>query len=65
MIENPTKSIVFHGCFDGNHPKSSEDISDIYEKMPSGEFRDGCIESMATVWAHQTCIPGVLCSNPT
>ena len=32
MLENPTKSIVFHGCFDGNHPRSSEDISGYMNK---------------------------------
>ena len=27
MLENPIKSIIYHGLFNGNHPKSSEDIS--------------------------------------
>ena len=32
MLENPSKSTVFHGCFDGNHPKSSEDKSGYMKK---------------------------------
>ena len=32
MLENSTKSIVLHGCFDGNGPKSSEDISGYMKK---------------------------------
>ena len=32
MLENPTKSIVFHGCFDGNYPRSSDDISGYMKK---------------------------------
>ena len=50
MLVNPTKSIVFHGCFDGNHPRSSEDIR-VYEKMHFGESGECCMESMVIAWA--------------
>ena len=32
MLEKPEKSIVSHCLFDGNHPKSSEDISGYVNK---------------------------------
>ena len=55
MLENPKKSIIFHGCFDGNHPKSSElRHINVNEKMHFGESRDGCMESMVTAWAKLT-----------